>query len=126
MLLKFTGTTKRVVGAHVWSRENNWLASVDDDLAAILITSPGDRFVIADDDPLLKIVGREYAPALLVEGIGSPDALAGLKASEARKVAKAIGAEYGVVRKWIDAARNEIGAAPGQETEDGSDSIDGG
>ena len=75
MLLKFTGTTKRVVGGHVWARENNWVAPVDEDLAAVLITSPGDRFIIADEEPLLQLVGRECAPLLLIEGIGSVEAV---------------------------------------------------
>lgn len=125
MLLKFTGTTRRVVGEHVWSRENNWVAPVDADLAAVLITSPDDRFVIADEEPLVQLVGREHASLLLIEGVGSVEALSSLKASETRKVAESAGIEYGALRDWIKAARQEQGAPPGEDAEDGNDSNGG-
>jgi hypothetical protein len=62
--------TVRVVGDWVWRPENGYACEVNDALdAANLMTLPG--FDVAEDEPLVALVGREHTFELALAGVAS-------------------------------------------------------
>lgn len=104
MLLEYTGPNRRTVGEHTWSPDARVVDVTDVELIQVLLTTPGGRMRIADDDPLAAIVGRDAAGALALEGVIDPD---GLAAADLEVIASATDVSSRSARAWQRAAGND-------------------
>lgn len=88
MKLQYVGTaTVRLIGPYRFEAANNYTCEVDDAaLIGELLTQPGVDFVVAEDDPLARLVGTSRAAELTLEGITTPEAYeATLPATRSKK-----------------------------------------
>lgn len=76
MKLQYVGTaTVRLIGPYRFEAANDYACVVDDAaLIGELLTQPGVDFVVAEDDPLARLVGAERAAELALDGILTPAA----------------------------------------------------
>ena len=73
MLIRFVGPGHhvRVVGEFEWGRKAGWVQDVPAELAANLLTTPGEQFEVADEEPMLEYMSKDDAGLLAINGIGS-------------------------------------------------------
>ena len=106
MLIRFAGPAhgRRVwPGGPVFGQAEGLVHEVDGETAALMLMTPGERFVIDDAEPLLGLMTADEAGLLTLEGIGSVAELAALEDIEA--LAKGMGMSTGSVEEWIERAR---------------------
>lgn len=105
MLIHYTGTGRRTIGEYTWSRGERTLEVTDLALIGYALTTPGERFTIADNDPLLTLVGRDRAGALVIEGVHD---LATLVAAGVATVQQATGCTRKQAADWMKSARKQL------------------
>ena len=107
MRIKYTGTIGlRIVDGYAWSAENGRVQDVvEPDLILNLLTHEG--FSVADDEPLLQLLGsRDLVGKLVVEQPGLDMAfLASLKKKEIKSLADSLGVTPAEVEAWVTSAR---------------------
>ena len=107
MLIQYTGGARqRIVGSHVWSQANGFVADIlDAELAATLLTARG--FVVAHDEPLAGLpgVGAQRVAELTLVGIASMGDLRALDDAGIARVAGLIWASEKQIRNWVELAR---------------------
>lgn len=76
MNLRYVGTaTVRLIGEYRFEAANDYTCDIDDPgLVGELLTQPGVDFVVAENDPLARLVGAERAAELALDGIITPAA----------------------------------------------------
>ncbi len=115
MLIAYRGPSGvRLVGPHRWEARNGFMQEIADaELAAQLLTQPGDGFVIAETEPLRQIVGASALEALLFAGVASVQDLADFAEQDygesndslLDQLAFAAAVEPSQLRAWAVAAR---------------------
>lgn len=115
MLVHFTQTNRhRIIGELEWSPENRHVAEVSDAaLLAELFTDPryDGKFVVAQAEPLVAIVGSVNATLLPVEmGLTSVAELAELDQDGRKALASRLLETTRTVNGWVEQARKLIGA----------------
>lgn len=117
MRIRFLNTAvKRMVDDLEWSTKNGHVATVSGpDMAGDLLTHEG--FVIAEDEPLLRVMSTDEALSLVIDGrVAQIGTLANMKSSTAKAVAKNMGVAPKIVLSWIDAAGRIILEVAKEET----------
>lgn len=78
MRIIYKSNMTRQIGELVWSRDNHHTVDVPGELAAEVLSQPGEPFEIAADDPLRGLDGIDEAGLveLALAGIGSLEDLA--------------------------------------------------
>lgn len=82
MRIQYHGINHRIVNEYEWPTRGSVQEVTDATVAAVLLTEPNGRFEIADDEPLLELMSREDAGALLLHGVTSISDLVNLSAGE--------------------------------------------
>lgn len=113
MKFKFTGNpnTRRIVGDVIWSRENEHVAEVTDPVLCVdLLTSPGNEFEVAQDEPLMQVIQdfEKLADLALFE-IVSIEALAELNKQGITAMAEFSGHSEKEIRAWVTRAKQVHG-----------------
>lgn len=88
MRIRYTGqATVRIVGDHTWSPANGYTDEVADPTMVLeLLSHPPGDFAVADDEPLLAVVGADGIQELvLAAGIATMDAYEAAHAAEEGK-----------------------------------------
>ncbi len=114
MRVRFTRSSRRLIGQYEWSAGNGYVCEVTDpDLLQELFTNPAydNDFVVADDEPLARIAGSTHGAQLLVVygRVASIEQLANLTKEEANRLAAALVETPRTVNGWIEAARQWVG-----------------
>ena len=101
-----------MVGAYRWAQDTGYVADVDADTAAELLTQPRNEFVVDSDDPLLSIrgIGPQRAAELALAGIGSMDDLAALNPDEIERLAAQIFGSKKQVWAWVRQVKKRLSA----------------
>lgn len=84
---------------------------VDAEMAAGMLTHPGDQFEVDGAEPLLKLRGvdAERAGLLAFEGIGCVQDVAALTVTrDAMRLAKAVGVTRRTAQDWVREARRMV------------------
>lgn len=74
MLIRFVGPGHHVrqVMGYEWGREAGLVQDVPAEVAAHLLTTPGERFEVDDEEPLLEQgLTKDEVGLLAIEGVGS-------------------------------------------------------
>lgn len=123
MRIRWTGAkvVRRVVGEYEWSRKTGFVQDVrDPELAAELLTSPGEKFVVEQDEPLVTLngVGPQRVAELALAGIGTMADLTVLDEEGIERLTEGIWASEKQVRAWVKEARERL------EREERNDEMD--
>ena len=105
----------RAVGELEWSIRTDFVQEVDTDLALELLTTPGERFLVAEDEPLLGLPGMDEGRliTLVAHGVTSMAGLAALSAAEVKALALAMWGSSREIGEWVRLAGQQ--EAMGQE-----------
>ena len=78
----------RVIGEARWTAANRWTVDVPAAVAAEALCQPGERFEVAQDEPLRMVLGMtdEALFELAVAGVGSMADLAALDADRVKEL----------------------------------------
>jgi len=107
------GVTRRLIGRHEWSTRTGYVADVEAELAASLLTQPEREFAVAPDEPLLALASGvqpadDWAAMMALAGVGILADLAALDGNGLERLAKETGASLKQVRAWAAKARQGI------------------
>jgi hypothetical protein len=112
MLIRFTGPSviRRVVGPYEWGQHNGYVQDVPADMAANLLTMPGDAFTVDRADPLaqtapIPVVDADFA-ALAMAGVAYAIDLATLTEEGLTHVSLSAGLNLALVSEWAQIARS--------------------
>lgn len=113
------GVTIRLVGVYRWAPDTGYVADVDADTAAELLTQPRNEFVVDSDDPLLSIsgIGSQRAAELALAGIGSMADLAALNSDEIERLAAQIFGSKKQVWAWVRDVKKRLSAGRATDLE---------
>lgn len=107
MRIRYTGTVGlRIVDGYAWSADNGRVQEVaEPEMALNLLTHEG--FSVAEDEPLLQILGSSDLVGKLVVEMGLVDilALSQLKKKEIKMLADSLGVTVLDVEAWVTSAR---------------------
>lgn len=114
MKLRWVGplVVKRMIDAYEWSRETGFVQDVTDaGLAAELLTSPREPFVVDADDALVVLsgVGPQRVAEMALAGIVTLVDLAALDETGIKRLDRAIWASAKQIRAWVKQARELLG-----------------
>lgn len=103
MLIRFTGPRHhlRYWGPYEFSREAGFVHEVSAEDAALMLTTPRERFAVDEAEPLLQVMSAEQAGLLALEGVGSVGDLANLAGERVKEVAKALRVRRTTVEAWV-------------------------
>lgn len=113
----------RLIRDYRWEEGNGFVADVDAQTAAELLTYPRPDFRLSNDDPLLALEGMTeiLAAHLALYGVGSIDDVANLSPVIADSLSERI--SMGLLESWVEQAQTIVDSrpveAPAEITQDG-------
>jgi hypothetical protein len=115
MLIRFKGPSviRRTVGPYEWGVHNDFLQDVPADMAADLLTMPGDAFTVDQEhEPLalaapIPVTDADFA-ALAMAGVACAIDLATLTEEGLTHVSLSAGMDPALVAEWASRARSYL------------------
>jgi predicted flap endonuclease-1-like 5' DNA nuclease len=117
MRIRYVGGGTRVWGEHVFDEGNGFVAEVEVEVAAEMLTYPRPQFVVDGDEALLNIngVGPQTVGELALAGIGGVRDLGALDEDGIERLDKGIWASRKQIEDWRGQAREMLGLTMSEE-----------
>ena len=103
MLIRWHGVGERSAFGATW--QNGEKAEVDANDVCELLSQPGERFTVAQEDPLAQIAGEHATALAMFCSVFTAAELAALDEEGVHRVVLATGAPRDTVVKWAEMAR---------------------